>query len=358
MSASQETPRLQKIRQGQTTIRALLDLIFPDPSPDILTLETVRFTFKLRDVNAAAINAIKQAQRINRAIGNHRQTGLCEFHVGLIYLDWGDCLAAGQQFAEARRQWTFGNDVGAVCLAHFAEGQAHYFAYHYETAMTNYGKAEQCLLRIPYTPPSDGLGAFMVALEAALRTAQQAVRDGLWALKDENSTSSAQSETATQVMETAVSPPPPPPNPVPPPHYNPNAPEGINPVPGHTKDNEQYNWYQVQQLHHLRNNLFPGIPEGAWLLVQRLPENSYPLGGVVVVIFDREVNNGILVKPHQATHRFRRIYLARWEEPMQRFTRDIHGTVTFSPDVQRIPITPEEVLGIVRGAWLEMVLQQ
>ncbi|MEJ2750416.1 MAG: hypothetical protein P8183_21285, partial [Anaerolineae bacterium] len=62
----------------------LLAHLYPEPGPDILTLDDFKRRYRLTGLGPLAIGAIQQAQRINREAGRFNEMGLCEFHVGLI----------------------------------------------------------------------------------------------------------------------------------------------------------------------------------------------------------------------------------------------------------------------------------
>lgn len=129
-------------------IENLLNHLYPNTPPiDILTRKSVNPSIPhTREPQAMA--AITQAQRINRD-SDYDCSGLCEFHIGIIYLHWHDFSGAGQQFALARRQWRFVNRKTAVCLAHFAEGYALESNFAYEPALIIYKQAVRCLLKQP-----------------------------------------------------------------------------------------------------------------------------------------------------------------------------------------------------------------
>ena len=164
----------EPLRPSVTLLSDLLACLYPDPGPDILTLGDFKLRYRLTGLGALAVGAIQQAQRINRDTGRFNEIGLCEFHIGLIYLDWADYQGAVQQFREARLQWSFTDKTAAICLARLAEGLAQQHRYAYEEALSQYGKAENCQKRIMFEPSSNNRDGFLVQLYAALQAAQQA----------------------------------------------------------------------------------------------------------------------------------------------------------------------------------------
>lgn len=155
----------------------LVSLLYPHRrNLDLITLADIQRRYPLTGLGVPAMRAIEQSQRIVRATNDFHLMGLCEFHVGLIYLFWGDFRGASQQFAEARRQWSFVNATAAVCLSLFAEGRAQEFAHHHEGAMTCYGKAEQRLPRMRFDQSQEGLRRFASLLGHELRQAREGLR--------------------------------------------------------------------------------------------------------------------------------------------------------------------------------------
>ena len=181
MSDSGTFINLNHVRRAGHMLGDLLNLLYPPPpNPDIITLEDVLNRYRLTGLGVPAITALQQAQRIVRAGKDYSQIGLCEFHIGLIYLYWGHSLAAVQQFAEARRQWSFADETAAICLSYFAQGQAQYWALHYESAMGCYHKTEQWLPRLKLVPPSANLDEFVTRMTELLHEAQAMLREKMW----------------------------------------------------------------------------------------------------------------------------------------------------------------------------------
>lgn len=171
------------------TIESLLEHLYPDTPPiDILTRESTNPSIP-HTREAQAMAAIAQAQRINRD-SDYDCSGLCEFHIGIIYLQWRDFSGAGQQFALARRQWRFVDRQTAVCLTHFAEGYTLEANFAYETALTAYKRVAYCL---PQLPESD----FTRALKPELTSAHDRTRQQLASLLSPTEQQSTQSGQQT-----------------------------------------------------------------------------------------------------------------------------------------------------------------
>ena len=154
------------------TLIELVSYLYPNPPHGILVLGGDNPP--IPDTRTReAVTAIAEAQQINRA-NNYDLSGLCEFHIGIIYAHWGDFSDARQQFVLARRQWKFAqqktavsespsakesalepNFIKAVCLTHFAEGYAQEAAFAYGKAISTYRNAEQCLQKTEQCLPED-----------------------------------------------------------------------------------------------------------------------------------------------------------------------------------------------------------
>ncbi|MCP5096679.1 MAG: hypothetical protein GY943_14090, partial [Chloroflexi bacterium] len=166
----------------------LIELLFPDPIPDILTLGDFETRYKLTKLGELATQAIEKSQRINHRRGNYQQIGLCEFHVGLIYFASNKYRAARQQFTLARQQWSFVDEPAADALSYFAEGVSHHFALQYELAMSKYSQARQRLSRMKFAPPSDVQNDFVQHLSSLLDIYQGHLQGKLWSHEETSET--------------------------------------------------------------------------------------------------------------------------------------------------------------------------
>jgi hypothetical protein len=377
MSDSTVVMRLDHIRPTGYTLNELLNLLYvPPPNPDIITREDVLTRYRLTGFAAPAITALQQAQRIVRSGKDYCQIGLCEFHIGLIYLHWGHCLAAAQQFGEARRQWLFADESAAVCLSYLAEGEAQQFAFHYETAMGCYHKAEQWLPRLRLRSPSESLDKFVGEIADLLRRKQESLRDRMWPLDKEEAAGTAppaaeraerpspEAEAVEQPAATAETA-------VPPPRLNivmepatPEASEGefsslhnvpLPFVPPETVEpaavvvpvKEYYRWFRVVER---QGDFMPSIREGAWLLVDVQVRERYESNDLILIGSDHdEVRGNIQVEPTIAPPIHKRIVLRRVPPDEFPFTRDKSGRVTF-----KLP-SMTFVVGVVLGFWLNPV---
>lgn len=351
-------------RDAVTTLSALLERLYPEPvSPDILTLDDMLRRYRLTQLGSPAMRAIRQSQRINRRIGNYQSIGLCEFHIGLIFLYWGDLQGAAQQFVEARQQWAFVHQPASVCLTHFAEGMAQHLAFSPEMAMASYGKVEHLLPRLPAATPSDALGRFVTALQEALTEAQRALRHDIWTTPPPHAPSTetpprqgpaAPPDAAT---DAATEPEPPPiqadaivQQPISNLDADPNQPSC--PVPAHKKINDDYQWYKVIER---RDDFLPRIQDGGWVLVNTQVENYEYNPGDILIVSDEAVNGSVMVQPRGERRPYGRIFLARLE-PVGTFTRGTDTQkVTFSADMEQVPVDLVNILGIVVGFWLHTI---
>jgi hypothetical protein len=86
--------------------------------------------------------------------------GLCEYHIGLIYLHEGDFRGAVQQFDLARHQWVFVNQSAAIALTHLGRTVALRLGHHFESAMMSAGKVAVWLDRARMGEPVPQGGRF------------------------------------------------------------------------------------------------------------------------------------------------------------------------------------------------------
>ena len=391
MSDSTPPIDLNHSRQGGYNLNDLLDLLYiPPPNPDIITREDVLVRYRLTGFAAPAITALQQAQRIVRTGKDYCQIGLCEFHIGLIYLHWGHCLAAAQQFSEARRQWLFADEIASVCLTYFAEGQAQHLALHYESAMSCYHKTEKWLPRLRLVPPSAKLDEFVQKITELLQEAQEALRTKMWppdepekksesashsearpdtAAHDTESEAEATEELASE-PEAAVEPTPTTVTdshvPLPrvnvvhesvTPQVSPAAFSTLHdiPVPFFTQDaaepasvvlplKEHYKWFRVVER---QGDIMPFIRTGTSLLVDTQVRERYKKDEFILIGSDQnEVQGNIQVEPYLRPPIYKRIVLRRVPPDGLAFTRDASGRVKFELPSMTF------VVGVVLGFWL------
>ncbi len=322
VSGPEEPPRVDALLD----LQRLLEILFPGPpSLDCITVDDVLRRYPLTGLGAPALTAIEQSQRIVRARGDFSQTGLCEFHIGLIFFHWQDYRAAAAQFALARQPWTLASDHSANGLARFAQGQALAHAKHYEPAMLQFGRAERLLTR-----PAHGAAGARHALLAEklwplLTTAQETLREKLWpedrppaVVKGGASTPptaphneraaappvAAHNERAGAAppprlgqMEAATEPPRPSewvPRPLSNLHRNPGDGQG-GPVPGHRCVDERFSWYLIDGR---RGNFLPAIAPGVWVLADDESDERPPSAQDYVVVGSSRAGLGsITVQP-------------------------------------------------------------
>jgi len=397
-------------------LEVLLEMLYPElPLVDILTLSDFKFRYRFSGLGVGAVTAIERAQRITRAIGNYDQMGLSEFHNGLIYLHERQFLGALPYFAEARRYWDFENRAPAVCLAHFAQGVAQHGAYHFERALSHYGKVEKCMAQFPVDDATGELGAFWRALQARLVSSRESVRRQLRNLEE----GIGLDGPARHIAVTPEPPPAPiispledntphpllPPAPTPlapmPPARRPSSsssavpPAGVpiirllggttppletqadsegetavprapTPIPSHQNTDGHLIWMRPDPADWPEVHAFlPDIRADAYILVDRRI-NAYAFRHNDLVIVDDDEGAGIVpVQPQQsptATRYPSPIFLGKIEEPPLASGTPSgpaapKGTVKLSPDSER-PLFAEDIIGIVVGIWFGIDVQK
>lgn len=368
-----------QIRTAVNRLTELLEWLHPEPSPDIFTVRDYRNRYPFTRLGPLATNDIDRYQRINRAVGDHVQLGLCEYHIGLIYLHEGEFRGAVQQFALARQQWSFVNQPAAVSLTHLARAVALQHADHYESAMVSAGRVAGWLARARFAKPVLGwhdfhaqVLAYVTELQAALRKQMEGVPKTAVSDNDEDkpadpaaatpsaapaqvgaiTTTTAEAETRPdgEIVSAADTPRP---------IFNMGPAQGAVPLPGHRQLNERYAWYVVE----IRpsSGFMPDINPGDWLLVDlqpSFPEDVRDTEHPILVVMDKKIKGTIRVRPSEDLGRSR-IYLATLDDsPTGFFWRNAEtGTVTFSPEMAKIDVNRREILGVVVGYWRPMFEQ-
>ncbi len=317
-SASDAEP-LRPVREAVVVLEGLLKILFPDPlSLDIITVENIVQRYPLTGLGAPALAAIDQSQRIVRARGDYGQSGLAEFHIGLIYLHWDDCRAAANQFALARQPWSLAGDAPAMCLAHYAQGLGLYHSYHNEAAMLQFSRAERLLNRPATGTQGERFAALAKEMRRVLLIAQETLRDSLWP-KEQQSAEVLQAGYLSVPPNMAPETPPAAqaatePDPrhalrrraerpewakrVSPPFSN--LPDGIGdtprgPLPGHITTDERFVWYQIADR---KGEFLPNVSSGMWVLADREVDERGPVGREYVVVGGAQDELGsIAVRP-------------------------------------------------------------
>lgn len=297
------------IEKSVSLLSEFLDLLYPDPGPDIITLADFKLRYRLTKLGEPAVRALEQAQRVNRAIGDFENTGLCEFHIGLFFLNSGECRTAAQQFQTARQQWSFVDKTAAVCLSYFAEGLALHHSFSYESALEQFGRAERNLNRIIFEPSPVSRDQYLEKMTISLVDVQKETRKVLWN-KDAEPPDIA-------ICEGCV-------------------------------------WYRVEEVH---DNALTSIETGTWLVVNTQIAGHDFKEEELVVVLKRDVNEpGIVLKPYEPKQLFPRIYLLARTQFTGRFVRDINtGNVTLLSNDEQIPIQYDEILGLIVG-WYSPIL--
>jgi hypothetical protein len=304
-----EPEQNSSVRQSVDILNRLLTLLYPDSnSLDIITVEDVVRRYPLTGLGAPALSAIEQSQRILRGRGEYDQIGLGEFHIGLVYLYWNDTRAAAGQFALARQPWSLASDSTAICLAHYAQGLALYHAYHNESAMMQFSRAERLLNKTPPGSQAERFNQLAVAMRPLLTISQETLRRSMW--PEEHVPDAAKSgyltvpphvaqagkKHAGRSLDTpapAADQPP-----VPRPISNlPGGEAGLlrGPVPGHIVLDDRYGWYIVAEK---SGDFLPHVAVGTWVLGERDPDEHAVTGREYVIVGSRQASLGrILVQP-------------------------------------------------------------
>ncbi|MBK7895410.1 MAG: hypothetical protein IPJ90_11135 [Anaerolineaceae bacterium] len=334
-----------QIRTAVNRLTELLEWLHPDPSPDVFTVRDYRNRYPFTRLGALATEDIDRYQRINRAIGNHVQIGLCEFHIGLIYLHEAAFHGAVQQFELARQQWSFVSQPAAVSLTHLARAVALQLADHYEAALVSVGRVETWLDRARFArpqPQDERFRSNVLAYVADLRTSLRKQMD------ERPKTDTSAVDDPELVAEESLSDAPQPPI------------NNLLPVPGHRQNNDRYEWYLVERRP--ASGLLPEINPGDWLLVDMKPDLSKNVQDTeqpILVVMDKQIEGTIRVRPLQPKEIYQRIYLVTLaDSPTGKFWRDEEtGTVILNLDLPKFDINRREILGVVVGFWRPMFQQ-
>lgn len=133
------------------------------------------------------------------------------------------------------------------------------------------------------------------------------------------------------------------------------------PIPASNREltDSRYAWYQVEKPSH-SDELLPSSAVGDWLLVDTQPEfpnNELPTNQPILLVMDKEVSGGALVRPLDPQQSYQRIYLVSIADmPTGHFKRDeVTGQVAFSGEAYpQEKINPDDVIGVVMGLWKPM----
>lgn len=397
-------------------LQLLVEMLYPEPGVvDILTLDQFIFRYKFSGLGATAVADMERAQRITRSVGDHEQIGLAEYHIGLIYLHWGQFWGAIKYFEDAQRHWQFAKRDPAVSLAQFAQGVCQHHAYHYEQALANYGKVQRILTKMESNgaaPPADYLAGIKSKLEACREDVVQKIRtlgEGeptmfRVPIKETDPPVTITSDDLATKEETAVSDLPitvepssdtvsrGPAAPLPISHLPPvagsdaqinqenvvdeletvgaNVPVISNksPIPQHINQSDALVWYDVAAREDMKEFL-PAILADTVLLVDTRTDLYTCDEGDLVIVNQADAEGSIPVEPQQEAEErpFTRIYLAEVDEQLS-FKRDPEtGEIQFKSDnaeeVGKVkimanqadfPIFAEEIIGIVIGIWAKL----
>ncbi|PID86927.1 MAG: hypothetical protein CSB13_01955 [Chloroflexi bacterium] len=403
-----EPPTNPVLPLSAAALEALVGKLYPEPSVvDILTLAQFILGYEFNDLGTTAVTHMERAQRITRMVGDHEEIGLAEFHIGLIYLHWGQSLGAVQYFDNAHRHWRLAQKKLAISLAHLAQGTAQQHAYHYEPALANYSKARHTLRQIKDSGYKEQ-AELLEALESALNASWADLIDKMHSLKSTTfhppppdtapHTSTAEQaarETdpfkanampitteseATQGDQTA---PPPisnmanargttltPARALPEPIPMPPAAAGIgisaqapDSLPGIPEAEQSHLWYNITNRKDL-GEFLPDICSDTLLLVDTRIELYACEEGDLVLVNQADIQGSIQLEPQAPTEPqpFQRIFLGEAECAFAFKRNPATDGIKFSPETAKetgkvklaaahsdSPILAENVIGIVVG---------
>lgn len=337
------------------TLNDLLVQLYPDPVPDIFTLNDFLRRYRLTRLGEPALKAITQSERINRAHGDHTQMGLCAFHIGLIFLHSGDFRSAAGQFEEAQRQWRFADRASAIALALFAEGQALEYAHSFEKAMGCYQKMVQWLRRAEMKGTEE-LRPFLVLLRQQLADAQESLRGQMWAGEPEPVPPTAKiayESPTVQEYVPASSPPPLPETAVPPPTSNLSQ-YDHQVIPGHHRTDVTFDWYQTGSP---PTGLFNHLEAGSWLLIQRDPTLSdLKIGRQVIILSPQPEAQAVRLQPFASKPASSYIYLGQIEHVSSEalFSGQKLCNIRLTPEILLTNVVSSSILGMVVGVWKKL----
>lgn len=309
------------LAEPAASLNDLVQRLHPDPSPDVLTLDSYRYRYPLS--GRSAERAIAQSQRINRRAGNYVQAGLCEFHIGLIYLHTHAPHGARQQFELARQQWAFVTAPASMALAYLAEGVANQLLHRVEAAMRCFTQVEQWLPRITFAANRTDQDAFVTAVRAYLSQYRSEVRDHLW----------PEETTAAPVVNL----------------------DSV--ILGHRRVNQQYQWFTVSEQPSV--DFFPpDVTLGTFLLVDRKP--ALQQGELVLVTTPAQTAAGrIQVKPApgEGVDDPAVPYFLAWLESDPETAVGDSVQVAFSPRDHFHSVSRTAVVGAIVGFWFPVQIQ-
>ena len=122
------------------TLEELLDLLYPilDPNnlwnPSILTLNDVLQRYSTKEEMEPALSKSSEISHIHSNVLG----GLCDFHIGIIYIYWDNIHLATDRFESAGRLWRRERLIDAESLTFFATGCIHECKLNYIKAMNDY----------------------------------------------------------------------------------------------------------------------------------------------------------------------------------------------------------------------------
>lgn len=390
--------RQQRIKTAVSRLEKLTELRFANPSPDLFTLHDFKVRYPLTQFGPLAIEAMEKSQRISRQQKDYTIIGLCEFHIGLIYLHNEDCMGALQHFNNAQHQWLFVNEPSGSGLSYYAQAEAQHLNWQYEAAMASLNKARRCLPRINLERRSREQNEFIELLTSLINSKYEAVRQDLWRtgrLDEEESRSQAEPDVEDEEVEDEEvedeevkrpsddpggAPPPPTsstleitheqdeerddsPPPPPPPHA---AAMGPYIIDGHAQVDPSFAWYLV--ITEPMAGFFPlEIQKGSLLLIDKRTHHGIRGGELVVIGHESSSlldENAVRVQPMLGISPYPILTLA-WldvsgdDDTLYFRERRVasHLDTSTSLTMRKIPTKANHIVGAVVGSWHPVIIE-
>jgi len=152
----------------------------------IEALQVIQKQARDKPLPEAFFETINDLRRVVYRHRDYEQTGLFEFHLGLLFFEGERYLEAIELFERAKRQWILFDSIILICLADFSKAVMYHNAYRYEEALTCYLEVQQCIenrdrdsLRQPEAGRVVDYQIFVNRLRRHLGTATPELRDSM-----------------------------------------------------------------------------------------------------------------------------------------------------------------------------------
>ncbi len=333
-------PELKDMRTAADTLENLLNLLAIDvANSELLTWQMVKERYPYTGLGELALIDIEDQKRIVHTSGQHEHIGLWEFHIGLIYLHWGEPRQALPYFATAQRYWMLVNNTAAAYLASFAQGYTQQFDRLYAAAMANF-------LRIQHSLDQKQRPFFRKVSKTFTTEMKTAVAKATTDLRRLSSQLSyIRPGNIEEIFTASVQPTQ---------EANQKGKEG-SPIPGHLIMDEQLIWYRIDRSH--TDDFLPDIEADDWVLVRKSTKNEIVSQHNLIVINAANLNSSIRLINTQANAAKvnTRIFLGQISRASRTFTRDKDGNIQISnvqiSEQQQMQVDYKNIFGVVLGFW-------